>query len=1586
MADDALTPDSFMAGQGDAAPALTPDRFMASPDAHAQDQAKPGASGQQPDWWDRVKGAAEAVPSVFDALTNKSTQLANTPLVPESVMPGPAKTVPGGIARGAAEFARGMTSPENIGLMFTGGTLGAVSKYLPRALSAVFGTQMLADAYNRIPEVKAALDRHDAPAAAEAITKGVASGLLGVAASAHAALDGGGAEGRPVPETSPVEKATESARAGVEALTPDGFMEEQGAASAPIASESSTGEVQSSAEPPVLTGAPETASDRTLTPDAYMQEKERAGAPPELSGREVQPMKSASQLVAEIQQADAAETPDGFMASQAAVPAESGPRVENSEDVEPAGPRQPSTPPAYGRQSTILVPGETTTYPARFAVRELPDVQPSHNAFSFEANPNYEPTNDRDYSRSGNAARVVQQSAPDTFNPDFLTADSPTAEHGAPIIDQNGNVLGGNSRTMTLARVYQRGGPDAAMYRQSIEAKAAQFALDPADLARFDKPILVREVDGGVDAQRAITDFNKAAAAELTPEERAVSDGRRLSPETIAKIGANLGDLGEEGTLATALRGDNGTEILNSLVKDGVLTDQEKGGYLDDKGNLTPDAKARIGRALVGRMFETPAEFRETTPSMRGKLERIAPQLLRVEGRPDWSLTDTTRQAIALVEDARVHKMPIEDAARQSVVGAERSYSPDAIAMAKTLEQGPMKAAGAFRRYANDEALSREGSQSAFFAPPTRLEAFRDAFSAPKPTELLHSTTGPRAISILNSGEIRPSEYASGTAVSMATRPAAHAGAHQVTFVIDPAKVTTTPFDLWGKGASDPLFEFEQRSEKGVPRSAIREIRINPNATYAGSGREPLSPRGIATIQRVAEKYGIPVRIGVENPGDLPAHAGERGGISPDLLSLGADKFVREDVIPAAKRVASDLVEAKDDVMRVVAPQTRGGAAEFTGLQLRQRMAQFARRFDQGEQRLRDARRFFNTRTPEQNYDFIDDVEHGLGRGKQGELEPIARMFSRMLDQRRNEVQALGEGALKGYYQNYFPHIFERPEDASKFVDSFFSGKRSMEGPKSFLKHREFPTFREALDAGLKPVSDNPVDLVVMKAREMDRYLLAHAVLRDLAENGIAKRVSGLGADARQQEMLGGAPLRPEWSVETRDDLPPEFVSIRDPVGGGRWYASEGAADVLNNFLSPGLRGRSGMFRTLLGVNNVMNQANLGLSAFHLRAVTSSSMAARMGLGVVKALEGHPADAAFHIFTSPAAPFIDFIKGSRVLHDWFKPGSEGAPVAAMTDALMKGGGRARMDAFYQNAMADKMMAAFRRGNFIGGALRSPFAAIEATSKPLMNYLVPRMKLGAFADMAQHELEKLGPGAKVVDVQRAMSAAWDHVENRLGQMTYDNRFWSRTFKDIAMLSVRSVGWNLGDFLEAKSAIGAVKQAVTLKRPADLHGLGFVVGYTMTAALMGAIMQYLHTGQGPQQLRDYFFPKREDGRRVVAAPYVKDAYQFARDPSRTIENKASPLISTMSEMFHDRDYYDRPIRNSDDPLVKQMEQEAAFVGRQFLPFTLQQFADRSPKKQRPLPGGNTFEHKAENFFGITAAPAPLQPGYRPRRTTR
>lgn len=398
--------------------------------------------------------------------------------------------------------------------------------------------------------------------------------------------------------------------------------------------------------------------------------------------------------------------------------------------------RKPKTTPARGAEVAVAVPGEQQAYPARYALREADDVQTSHNPFSFEPNPEYQHRNDRNYRDPANAARVVQNSG-ENFDPAFLVTESPTAEHGATVVDPSGNALGGNNRAMTIKRVYAQHPRGAAAYRAALKAKAAQFGLKPEDVDRFNAPILVRErTETPADPQREITDYNKKGAAELNPNERAVTDGRRLSDRTVEAIVARLEDSGEGGTLADALRGDNGAEIINALVADGVITEGEKNAYVDERDQLTTEGKARIAKALVGRLFETSEQYANTPPEMRNKLERIAPQILRVEGRRGWALTGTVREALAVIEDARIHKIKsLDDLARQTTMDARR-YSPEAIALAKALQQGPLKAAAAFRRYANDEALSRDGGQATFFAPPTQSEAFQDSFGDGPPTTL----------------------------------------------------------------------------------------------------------------------------------------------------------------------------------------------------------------------------------------------------------------------------------------------------------------------------------------------------------------------------------------------------------------------------------------------------------------------------------------------------------------------------------------------------------------------------------------------------------------------------------------------------------------------------------------------------------------------------------------------------------------------------------------------------------------------------------------------------------------------------------
>jgi len=532
------TPASFIADPAASAPAsFQPDPAPASFQADDPLDTKATTAAALPsreafeashhsavaDWWEKVKAVGEAAGPM---LYKKAQELTSIPAVSpgdvggavsgalgfgekpgRDVVTQPPTSVLTGLAKGTAETISGLTSAQNIGLGALMGPVGKIAPLLSRAVSAGFGVQMLKSVVDQSPEVADAVQKKDWPRAAEAITKAALTGGLGVLAGTHAVR--GGPEVTPVAETSPIEKATpesfepdhQATDTGAENLTPPLRINEGVKKSTPLSGE---------------TTAP--------TPPSFVAEQ---AAPP-----------SFRPEAATTPFAPSSEGPKGEVT--APQPAETAGVQPESATTLPgvtSAPREPATPPAIGRDANVLVPGEATTYPARYAVRELADVQPSHNAFSFEPNPAYEYTNDRDYSRPQNAARVVANAAPDTFNPDYPTTDSPTAEHGA-----------------------------------------------------------------------------------------------------------------------------------------------------------------------------------------------IAPQALRVEGREGWQVTDQLKQGIALAEDARVHKMPVEDAAAQSVIGGERSYSPEAIDIAKTLERGPVNAAKAFRGYANDEALSRPGAQTQFFTAPTRAEAFKDAF------------------------------------------------------------------------------------------------------------------------------------------------------------------------------------------------------------------------------------------------------------------------------------------------------------------------------------------------------------------------------------------------------------------------------------------------------------------------------------------------------------------------------------------------------------------------------------------------------------------------------------------------------------------------------------------------------------------------------------------------------------------------------------------------------------------------------------------------------------------------------------------
>lgn len=895
-----------------------------------------------------------------------------------------------------------------------------------------------------------------------------------------------------------------------------------------------------------------------------------------------------------------------------------------------------------------------------------------------------------------------------------------------------------------------------------------------------------------------------------------------------------------------------------------------------------------------------------------------------------------------------------------------------------------------------------------------------------------------------------------------------------------------------------------------------------------------------------------------------------------ELLDMGQRTLVGAQTRAKVEQHVAGWVDA---VKAIVAPTTRGPDALLMSNIIRAHEGHGTMAYEQAFARMDGARRALDPLPEADKYAFIDAIEGGRSQPTP-EFQPFANAMRGLLDGARDEIIALGTGKLDTFYTNYFPRIWKDPKRAEEvFADAGarsiaeiasaggrgeMVGKRPFEGSKSFLKQRTLDTFADGIARGLEPISSNPVDLFLLKYREMQRYLAAHRAMKDAHEAGMLPYVrsgqippegyapindkiatvfgprtvpmveavdadlmasletylSGLGVkftravklkvDGKSKGILGfaqgdqhiaskagtdlgvvmheightldvrfglGDQLRAtaestrelaaiaEWRIRTGDsqkqidyiqnpkeqvanalhaflqapdrmeaEAPTLFKTLqgaleKDPgmaplldlkrgtafqliqhdiqVPGtrimGQYYAPEPAALILNNHLSPGLRGNP-IYDAYRAVGNTLNQAQLGLSQYHLGFTSMDATMSRAALGLQyfdTALRTGDLGAAWtgatKVASAPFAPlsgiaqgFVgDFVNakygtnfqwglGAKIRQAYLAPETAAPEFRELAMAVADANGRVTMDSDYKNSSPEKMIHAWRTGAF-GSATHHFFPAIfEFAAKPLMEHTVPLQKIQVFGEMAQKILAELPPGAGRDERRAAMSKAWDSVDNRMGQLVYDNLFWNRAFRDMAMASVRSLGWNVGTEAEIGGGLldvaSAAKAAVTpgAASPALTHKAAYVMALPVVAGLYGATYQYLRTGEGPSELKDYFYPKNgavdADGNpeRSQLPTYMKDVASYRRDPVGTVLNKTSPSVSLIMAMLRNQDFYGDQIRNPDDPAVKQAMQEARYVLKAAVPFTIRNANELVGR------GDPSMASKAANFFGITPAP--------------
>lgn len=710
-------------------------------------------------------------------------------------------------------------------------------------------------------------------------------------------------------------------------------------------------------------------------------------------------------------------------------------------------------------------------------------------------------------------------------------------------------------------------------------------------------------------------------------------------------------------------------------------------------------------------------------------------------------------------------------------------------------------------------------------------------------------------------------------------------------------------------------------------------------------------------------------------------------GVDKGLFLAGGPvaKAAGDKLAAAAKDVAEGIRDTHQDILDTLAPQAKGDKAAFTGRRVREYGGDLERRRVQAQHALQDMRDYFAGRPKSEVDDFIHRVETGRAQPSK-DLADMAKLVRDMMDSRLAEVQALGTGKLTSFIKNYFPHFWKDTAKAEAFY-----GRRPLEGGKDFLKKRIYQLRSDGLSAGLEPLYENPVDDVLARAHAMDKYILAQRMLAELKANGIAKLVR-----ARDKTPAGFADIEDKIATVYGKPNRKGAVLIK-----GRWVADEGAARAINNYLGPGLReGRFGyIVKRAMGLNSLMNAADLALSVRHAFVDSAFAMSGQIGTGLQRITEGAAGldpktvwAGAKDVATSPLAPFIDAVRGSKLLRAYADSNGGHGVYDTLAQAYAKSGGRGQRLPEYENGLSNRLAETFRK-----------IGLPEWMASPIMRGLVPRLKAGGFVRDALYEMQKAGPGMTKDELTKIGGRLVDNMDHRLGEMIYDNTLWDRRAKDLLMLTTRSVGWNAGTLLAAKGALAdvwhAARDVTKGKMPTIGNRLGFAIGMTATHAMVGALIHHLLTGKEPEELKDYFYPKTGEldaqghDIRLSIPTYINDGRGFYQHTRQTLLNKSAPLINALGEMYQNKDYYGVRVVDKNDSGLKQAGEYLKFFAKQFTPFSAREIGvladDKVPLKDKlmPLAGINTApkelsRSKAENLAIQLAGdehgePAPKSP---------
>jgi hypothetical protein len=370
----------------------------------------------------------------------------------------------------------------------------------------------------------------------------------------------------------------------------------------------------------------------------------------------------------------------------------------------------------------------------------------------------------------------------------------------------------------------------------------------------------------------------------------------------------------------------------------------------------------------------------------------------------------------------------------------------------------------------------------------------------------------------------------------------------------------------------------------------------------------------------------------------------------------------------------------------------------------------------------------------------------------------------------------------------------------------------------------------------------------------------------------------------------------------------------------------------------------------------------LGMSVYHGFTEIFESMASGMGRALQHFGAGDIPGMARQLASAPFEPITSPWKGRRGLQLYRDTATDITPleqrmVGAMKTANIAPGELTKtgeydftkrhvtdwVTAWNRGAIRNELkgqMEAIRESTGLSKAakiasfpLDQAARTLQTISAPIFQHYIPALKMGTL----MRDLEsfiKLNPTATDKALAEAARKYADSIDNRMGEANRDNLFTNSFAKDVAFMVMRSPAWTfLGPGREivggARSgfyglAKGVVGKGENRLSPTSKHfdpRFAYSLGYPLTIMTVGALYQFLRSGQTPDEWRDFPTPKtggtvrsfgREVPERVLMPGYHKDFLGYMFKPGDEIYSKlAVPWQTLWEQAINKREWNDSAI---------------------------------------------------------------------------